>query len=277
MTTPVGRQGARLDFGDALQEGWRAFSRSPGPFVGFPLVVIALQFLIQPLQSQISNGGVASTYPLDWLLYLIGLTANLLLNLWCAIGLVRGAGCALQGGHPSLGQLMRWDGEVFGRLLRAWLLLAAVVLVPLIGLLLLVGGPLLLLGFYADQLVPFSRTLVELLGLSLAVVFALLLGVLLLGVIYLAINQSFLTQIVLFERAGSRAALQRGRALVDPSWLMVLLLTLIEGLLVLLGLLACLVGAFVAWPLVVCIATAAYRQLVLASGAADPLPPPLSR
>ncbi len=277
MHTPVGRHGPRLDFGDALQEGWRAFSRSPGPFVGFPLVVITLQFLIQPLQGQISNDGVASSDPLDWILYLIGLTANLLLNLWCAIGLVRGAGSAIQGGHPSLGQLMRWDGEVFGRLLRAWLLLAAVVLVPLIGLLLLVGGPLALLGVYADQLVPFSRTLVEVLGLSLAVVFALLLGVLLLGVIYLAINQSFLTQIVLFERAGSRAALQRGRDLVDPSWLMVLLLTLIGGLLMLLGLLACLVGAFVAWPLVVCIATAAYRQLVLASGAADPLPPHPSR
>jgi len=273
MSTPGGRQGPRLNFGDALQEGWRAFSRSPGPFVGFPLVVVALQFLIQPLQSRISNGGVASSDPLDWVLYLIGLTANLLLNLWCAIGLVRGAGSALQGGHPSLGQLMRWDGEVFGRLLRAWLLLAAVVAVPLIGLLLLVGGPLALLGIYADQLVPFSRTLVEVLGLSLAVVFALLLGVLLLGVIYLAINQSFLTQIVLFERAGSRTAIQRGRALVDPCWLMVLLLTMIGGLLVLLGLLACLVGAFVAWPLVVCIATAAYRQLALAGGDPDPLPP----
>lgn len=273
MSTPGGRQGPRLNFGDALQEGWRAFSRSPGPFVGFPLVVVALQFLIQPLQSRISNGGVASSDPLDWVLYLIGLTANLLLNLWCAIGLVRGAGSALQGGHPSLGQLMRWDGEVFGRLLRAWLLLAAVVAVPLLGLLLLVGGPLALLGIYADQLVPFSRTLVELLGLSLAVVFVLLLGVLLLGVIYLAINQSFLTQIVLFERAGSRTAIQRGRALVDPSWLMVLLLAMIGGLLVLLGLLACLVGAFVAWPLVVCIATAAYRQLALAGGDPDPLPP----
>jgi len=273
MSTPGGRQGPRLNFGDALQEGWRAFSRSPGPFVGFPLVVVALQFLIQPLQSRISNGGVASSDPLDWVLYLIGLTANLLLNLWCAIGLVRGAGSALQGGHPSLGQLMRWDGEVFGRLLRAWLLLAAVVAVPLIGLLLLVGGPLALLGIYADQLVPFSRTLVEVLGLSLAVVFAMLLGVLLLGVIYLAINQSFLTQIVLFERAGSRTAIQRGRALVDPSWLMVLLLTMIGGLLVLLGLLACLVGAFMAWPLVVCIATAAYRQLALAGGDPDPLPP----
>ena len=273
MSTPGGRQGPRLNFGDALQEGWRAFSRSPGPFVGFPLVVVALQFMIQPLQSRISNGGVASSDPLDWVLYLIGLTANLLLNLWCAIGLVRGAGSALQGGHPSLGQMMRWDGEVFGRLLRAWLLLAAVVAVPLLGLLLVVGGPLALLGIYADQLVPFSRTLVEVLGLSLAVVFALLLGVLLLGVIYLAINQSFLTQIVLFERAGSRTAIQRGRALVDPSWLMVLLLTLIEGLLVLLGLLACLVGGFVAWPLVVCIATAAYRQLVLAGGGPDPLPP----
>ena len=281
MHTPVGRHGPRFDFGDALQEGWRAFSRSPGPFVGFPLLVVALQFLIQPLQSRISDGGVASSDPLDWILYLIGLTANLLLNLWCAIGLARGAGSAIQGGHPSLGQLMRWDGEVFGRLLRAWLLLAAVVLVPLIGLLLVVGGPLALLGIYADQLMPFSRTLVEVLGLSLAVVFALLLGVLLLGVIYLAINQSFLTQIVLFERAGSRAALQRGRTLVDPSGLLVLPLTLTTILLLLVGPLArrmgfvdpILVGFFVAWPLVVCIATAAYRQLVLAGGGADPLPP----
>jgi uncharacterized membrane protein len=273
MHTPVGRHGPRLDFGDALQEGWRAFSRSPGPFVGFPLLVVALQFLIQPLQGRISTGGVASSDPLDWALFLIGLAARLLLDLWCAIGLVRGAGSALQGGHPSLGQLMRWDGEVFGRLLRAWLLLAAVVLVPLMGVLLLVGGPLALLGFYADQLVPFSRTLVEVLGLALAVVLALLLGVVLLGVIYLVINQSFLTQIVLFERAGSRTAIQRGRALVDPNWLLVLLLNLIVRLLVILGLLACLVGFFVARPLVVCIATAAYRQLVLASGAADPLPP----
>lgn len=274
MSTPGGRQGPRLNFGDALQEGWRAFSRSPGPFVGFPLVVVALQFLIQPLQSRISSGGVASDDPLDWALFLIGLAARLLLDLWCAIGLVRGAGSALQGGRPSLGQLMRWDGEAFLRLLRAWLLLAAVVAVPLLGLLLVVGGPLLLLGVYADRLVPFSRTLVEVLGLALAVVLALLLGVVLLGVIYLVINQSFLTQIVLFERAGSRTAIQRGRALVDPNWLLVLLLNLIVRLLVILGLLACLVGFFVARPLVVCIATAAYRQLALAGGGPDPLPPP---
>ncbi|WP_216903970.1 hypothetical protein [Synechococcus sp. CCY 9618] len=276
MATPGGRQGPRLNFGDALQEGWRAFSRSPAAFVGFPLVVVALQFLIQPLQSRISNGGVPSSDPLDWLLYLIGLTLNLILNLWCALGLVRGAGSALQGGRPTLGQLMRWDGPVFLRLLRAWLLLVAVVLVPLLGILVLVGGPLALLGIFADQLVPISRTLVEVLGLALAVVLFLALSVLLLGVIYLMINQSFLTQIVLFEHTAARATLLRGRALVDPSWLMVLLLTLIESLLLLLGLLACLVGSFVAWPLVVCIATAAYRQLVLASGDADPLPAPLN-
>ncbi len=277
MATPVGRQGSRLDFGDALEEGWRAFSRSPWAFVGFPLVVVGLQFLVQPLQTRISNGGVASSDPVDWLLYLIGLVLNLILNLWCALGLVRGAGSALQGGRPSLGQLMRWDGPVFIRLVRAWLLLVAVVLVPLIGILLLVGGPLVLLRIFADQLVPISRTLLEVLGLALAVVLFLLLGVLVLGVIYLAINQSFLTQIVLFEQTGARATLERGRSLVDPSWLMVLLLTLIESLLMLLGLLACLVGAFVAFPLVVCIATAAYRQLVLASGAPDPLPAPQGR
>ena len=65
-----------------------------------------------------------------------------------------------------------------------------------------------------EQMQAHRLHLVEVLGLCLAGAFALLLGVLLLGVIYLAINQSFLTQIVLFERAGSRTAIQRGRALV---------------------------------------------------------------
>jgi uncharacterized membrane protein len=246
-------------------------------FVGFPLLVVALQFLIRPLQYRIGSVGEPSGDPLDWLLFLIGLTLNLGLNLWCTMGLVRGAGSALRGGRPTLGQLMHWDGPVFLRLLRAWLLLLAVVLMPLLGILLLVGGPLLLLGSFADQLVPVSRTLVEVLGLGLAVVLFLSLGVLLLGLIYLAITQSFLTQIVLFEHTRARATLERGRSLVDPSWLMVLLLTLIESLLLLLGLLACLVGSFVAWPLVVCISTAAYRQLVLARGEDDPLAAPLSR
>jgi hypothetical protein len=277
MATPVGRPGARLDIGDALQEGWRAFSRSPMAFVGFPLLVVALQFLIQPLQSRIGSADVLSTNPVDWLLYLIGLTVNLGLNLWCAMGLVRGAGSALQGGHPSLGQMARWDGPTFGRLLRAWLLLVALIVVPLAGILLVVGGPLLLLGIFADQLILISRPLVQLLGLALAIVLALLLSLLLLALIYLTVNQSFLTQIVLFEHTGAVATLRRGRQLVDPGWLMVLLLTLIETLLTLLGLLACVVGFFVAWPLVVCIGTAAYRQLVLASGAPDPLPPSLSR
>jgi uncharacterized membrane protein len=276
MATSVDRPGPRLDFGDALQEGWRAFSRSPGAFVAFPLLVVVLQFLIQPLYGRIGSAADPSGDPLDWLLYLIGLALNLGLNLWCAMGLVRGAGSALEGKRPSLGQLMRWDGPVFLRLLRTWLLLVAVVLVPLLGILVLVGGPLWLLGIFADQLVPINRTMVELLGLTLAVVLLLLLSVLLLGLIYLVINQSFLTQIVLFEQRGARATLQRGRDLVDPSWLMVLLLTLIESLLLLLGMLACLAGFFVAWPLVVCIATAAYRQLVLGRGEADPLAAPLS-
>jgi hypothetical protein len=276
MATPVGRLGARLDIGDALQEGWRAFSRSPLAFVGFPLIVVALQFLIQPLQSHIGRNGVLSTNPLDWLLYGIGLTLNLGLNLWCAMGLVRGAGHALQGGHPTLGRMARWDGPTFSRLMRAWLLLVALIVVPLIAILVVVGGPLILLSVYADQLVLISRPLVQLLGLALAIVMVVLLSLLLLALIYLTINQSFLTQIVLFEHTGAVATLRRGRQLVDPGWLMVLLLTLVETVLTFLGVLACVVGFFVAWPVVVCIGTAAYRQVVIASGAADPLPPSLS-
>jgi uncharacterized membrane protein len=57
------------------------------------------------------------------------------------------------------------------------------------------------------------------------------------------------------------ASVQRGRALIDPHWILLLLLLLIKATLLLLGLLTFTVGLLVAWPVVNCITTAAYRQL----------------
>ena len=83
----------------------------------------------------------------------------------------------------------------------------------------------------------------------------------LLVLIYVVINQKFLAQVSLLEGLGPISAIQRGRAVVDPQWGQVLLLGLAEFAVMLLGLMACVVGLFVAIPVVACISTAAYRQV----------------
>ncbi len=261
MTTPAGRRLPRLDIGDAIHDGWLAFSRSSWPFVAFSLVLFLLQILLQPLQSRIGSGNQLSGNPLDWLLYLIGISAGLVVNLWGAVGLVRGAWSALEGGRPRLGDLMRWEGPPIRRVLRVWLLLLGLILGPLLAILVLVGGPMTLLVWLGERAGNINLELLRLLMLVLAVVLLVLLGVVLVAAIYLSINQKFLVQIAVLEGAGPVGIVQRGRQLIDPHWPLVLLLAVVEGVLMLLGVLACFVGFFVAWPVVVCISTAAYRQL----------------
>lgn len=251
---------ARLDIGDAVHSGWNAFCRSPWAFVLFALLMFGVQLVAQPLQERLVHGTIISGNPVDWLLYLIGLVISITGSLWASVGLVRGAWEALAGRRPSFGQLARWDGPALGRVFRSWLLLSTVIGVPLLAVLLLAGGPLLLLAARSAQM-PQTAWL-QLLMIAFTLVLIVGLGLVLLGVLYLSISQKFLFQIAVIEERGPLASLQRGRRLVDPQWLMVLLLTLLEGVVMIGGLLACFVGLIVAWPLAVCISTAAYRQLV---------------
>lgn len=261
----------RLDLGLAIEEGWAAFRRAPWSFVAFALLLTLLTLACSPLQDRISSDGQLSTRALDWLLAVLGLALRLLISLWGTVGLVRGAGQALDGGHPTLAELMRWDGEAARRVLRPWLALAAVVALPLLALLLLLGVAMAVLWLLERGLGDLGEV-----GLTL---FGLLLGVLALGclaafvmlLLYLGVNQQFLAQIALTEGPGAWATLQRGRAVVDPHWLPALLLVLLKGLLLLLGLLAMGVGLFVAWPVVTCVTTAAFRQLF------QPLDQPLAQ
>lgn len=259
MATSPSPSSARLDIGDAIHSGWKAFCRSPWAFVLFALLMMGVQLVAQPLQERLSNSGSISGNPVDWLLYLVGLVISITGSLWASLGLVRGAWEALDGRKPSFGQLARWDGPALGRVFRSWLLLSVLIGVPLLAALLVGGGPLLLLAARSDQL-P-QAAWVQVLIIAFALVLVVGLGLVVLGILYLAINQQFLFQIAVIEERGPLASIQRGRRLVDPQWLMVLLLTLVQVLLMIAGLLACFVGLFVAWPLVVCISTAAYRQL----------------
>jgi uncharacterized membrane protein len=59
---------------------------------------------------------------------------------------------------------------------------------------------------------------------------------------------------------------------VDRHWWPVLGLVALESVLILAGILALVVGLFVAVPVVACVSTAAYRQLFGPAGPAGELP-----
>lgn len=273
MTAPFpGRAAPRLNIGDAVHDGWQAFCRSPGAFVLFALLLWGLQVLFQLLQARIGTAAALSAYPVDWILALVGLVGSLTSYFWGTIGMVRGALMGLEGRRPRFADLIRWDGGAITRLFWAALLLGALLLAALAAITVLLGGPLGLLVALAEARAGSLGPGLQLMILVLAVLLLLLVGFWLVGLIYVSVNQQFQAQISLTERLGPWATLRRSRALVDPHWPLLLLLVIIEALLSLLGVLACFVGFFVAWPVVVCVSTAAYRQLLALEAAPPPLP-----
>ena len=79
--------------------------------------------------------------------------------------------------------------------------------------------------------------------------------------IYLGINQKFLPWIALLQEGNPFDTIQRGRAGADPSWWWVVLLLIVELVILIIGAALCGVGLLAAGPVVICISTAAYRQL----------------
>lgn len=256
MTPP--RLHPRLDVGQALREGWQAFTRAPWTFVGFTLLLTVLQLALQALQPSFSSESLPQ--PIDpeavptewgallpWLRYgtvslallALNLLAGILLNLWGTCGLVRGAWVALKGGRPTWATFTHWDPRA---LLRLYL-------------------PGFLLGCGVAAAVAMLLLLAVVLSQANALL-ALLPGLLLLaGALYLTVSQAFLPQVALLHDDHPFAALARGQEVVGSAWPQVVQLMLVGFGLLVVGLLAGVVGLFVAWPVVVCLATAAYRQL----------------
>jgi hypothetical protein len=237
---PTPSTSERLQVMQAVEEGWQAFRRAPWPFVLFTLLTGALNVGFQAL-SNLSGLPEANQPPLAVLVItaIVGTVGQVVVNLWGSIGLIRGAWTALEGGRPRWSTFSRWDGSAAGRLFLRQLLFGVVLLVVLlVGVLLTVG-----LG----QLQP-------LLGAIPALTTFVVL-------IYLSVGQAFLPWVALLEGRGPVATLQRGREVVDPQWWWVVLLGLMQGAILLIGALLCGVGLLAATPIVLCIATAAYRQL----------------
>jgi hypothetical protein len=229
---------AGLDVGLALAEGWRAFHRAPGAFVAFSVLVSALFGLCKLPLSRLATQPLTPT-PIDLLLALLGLLGMLAVQLWAVCGFVRASWTALEGRRPNRRCFLSPAPRATGRLLGAGLTLAG-----------LVFGAVLLLALL--------EAAVTLLSASLAKLVALLP---LAGLLYLMVSQRFLGPIALLEGPGSLATLERGRRVVDPRWGSVLGLGLAQLGMLALGLLAGVVGVFVALPVVACSSTAAYRQL----------------
>jgi len=248
----------RLDVRLALQDGWKAFSRAPLWFVGFSLLLTALQLLLAALQPSFSTDNLPDAVDpttafdrwealLPWLRYgtvslcllVLNVLAGTILNLWGTSGLVRGAWLALRGGRPTLATFTHWDPRALLRLYLPGFLLACGV----------VGAVtmLLLLAVVLSQI-----------NALLALLPAL---VMLAGVAYFTVSQAFLPQVALLHDDHPFAALARGHQVVDGAWAQVVQLMLVSLGLMVVGLLAAGVGLFVAWPVVVCMVTAAYRQL----------------
>lgn len=251
----------RFQLADALRDGWSAFHRAPLSFVVFAALLTGLQLSILPLQERLQLD-LSRNAPRDLLLLPFVIGISLLISLWGSQGMVRGAWAALQGQRPSLANLLRWDGSGFNRLLQAWGALAVALLIPLAVLLVTMLVALWLLTVAAGgppSLIQFATLLINLLALAAFAGFGLLLG-------YFSINQQFLAQLALLENGNGAMSVQRGRMLVDRQWLSLVGLQLIKGLLLLLGILLAFdslgLSWLLAWPLVSCISTAAYRQLI---------------
>jgi len=275
----------RLDLGLALRDGWRAFARNPWSFLLFGLLLVglelALHLLLQPrlpfdwkpstwltgatpwawspcrleegvldcrLDLNSVNWPRLLRQSLDLLRYALVVLCqgvllsglSLLLNLWGTSGLIRGSWLALEGRRPQLADFSHWDGRALLRLALPSLLLSWG-----LGLAFAMAG---LLAVVLGGLQPWLALLPLLAALAVA--------------IYLSVSQFFLPQLALLHDPNALDTLQAGHRDVDRHWDQVAGLAVLSFvLLVAAAFLGVGLGLLIAWPVVVCIQTAAYRQL----------------
>jgi len=274
-----------LDLGMALRDGWRAFARNPWSFLLFGLLLVGLELALHLLlQPRLPTAWKPSTWltgatpwtwspcrfeegvldcrldlnsvnwprllrqSLDLLRYALVVLCqgvllsglSLLLNLWGTSGLIRGSWLALEGRRPQIADFSHWDPRALVRLALPSLLLSWG-----LGLLFAMAG---LLAVVLGGLQPW----LALVPLLAAVAVAL----------YLSVSQFFLPQLALLRDPNALDTLQAGHRDVDRHWDQVAGLAVLSFvLLVAAAFLGVGLGLFIAWPVVVCIQTAAYRQL----------------
>jgi len=250
---------AQLSIGTALQDGWTAFRRAPWIFVGFVLLSSVLSQLVTVL-------------PLPG----VGSLLSAVVNLWGAVGLIRGSWIALNGEAPSFQDFLQVNWPAIWRLFSSQILLT-LLLVPIVFGLMFASltaadawglfTPIANLALTVDPTDPrlteafgdVSQRLLQQVSTSpFAVVIVVFTA---LGGLYIQVNQSFLGFIALLDGRGPLATIRHGLVVVQSQWWQVFGLLVLEALILLLGVLACVVGLVAAAPVCLCITGAAYRQL----------------
>jgi hypothetical protein len=228
----------------AVEDGWQAFCRAPWAFLLFQVLVL---LVIAPFAALLVGGVIRLNGPEPAIVHpiaagiglVVGIVGYVVVALWGAVGLSRGAWLSLEGHKPSFRTFTRWDGAAGGRLLLSAVLLAIVV-----------------------GIVAAIATLIGT-GLSKVNVALTALPVIVFGIFYIwfLITQKFLLQLSLFGVKRPLETLQAGVSGVNPSWWVVLWLGIVESVLHGLAALFSYGGLFVLFPVIICISTAAYRQL----------------
>ena len=228
----------------AIEDGWQAFCRAPWPFVLFQVLALLIMApfigLISHAVLHLALGAPALIHPTaEKIGLVVGLVGYVVVALWTAVGLTRGAWTSLEGHKPSFSSFTRWDSQASGRLFGSSILLVIVLVV--------VGAIAWGVGFG--------------LGKLNAALFIIPLVAFAIFKIWLVVTQQFLVPMSLFGVKRPVETLQSGIAGVNPSWWTVLWFVIVESLVAGVAYLFNAGGLLVLAPVLVCISTAAYRQL----------------
>lgn len=228
----------------AIEDGWQAFCRAPWAFLLFELLALVIS---APFAGLLVGGIIRLNGPEPAIVHpiaagvglVVGIVGYVVVTLWAVVGLSRAAWVSLDGQKPSFRHFTRWDGAASGRLLLSAILLAIVV------------------GIVAAIATAIGT------GLSKVNVALTALPVIIFAIFYIwfLITQKFLIQLSLFGVKRPAETLQAGVAGVNPSWWVVLWLAIVESLIHGIAALFSYGGLFVVVPVMICIGTAAYRQL----------------
>jgi len=228
----------------AIEDGWQAFCRAPWSFLLFQVLVLVVALPFAGLATagglRLASQELLGLHPIAaGLALVVGAVGYVVVTLWGLVGLTRSASRCLDGQRPEFRSFTRWDGPAGGRVLLSGL-----------ALLLVVALAALIAGLLSTGLGKLNAVLASLPLLLFAAAY-----------VWFLITQKFLIQLALFQEGQPLATLRAGVAGVNPSWGMVLWLAVVETALQAIALLFSYGGLFVILPLMLCISTAAYRQM----------------
>ena len=234
----------------AVEDGWQAFCRAPWAFLLFQVLVtmilvpfggLALVGLVQLIDLlQLNSGELPVLHPVAaGIAAVLGVIGCVIVGLWGVVGITRGAWISLNGQRPSFRDFSRWDGAASGRLFGSAILLTIALAV-------------------VGVLAALINTGLSALNTTLTVIPVIVFGIF---YIWFLMSQKFLLQLSLFGVKRPVQTIQAGVSGVNPSWWVVLWLAIVESVIHALATLFSYGGLFVIFPVVICISTAAYRQL----------------